>query len=839
MKVKIYYPIITAITFFLLCNLTFAQWTQLADIPTARCMASSCTLDGKMYVIGGTESTSSVGTMEVYDPFLDSWDTTKTDMPTSRVELGACAVNGKIYAIGGATNHSASPLGMVEEYDTLTNTWDTNKMPMPTPRKGAAYGVIDNIIYVAGGTALSGWTASNKLEIYDPVTDTWVDTLATMDYEIYAPQGAVINDKFYVIGGLIGSPWTGQKIVQMYDPIIDTWSRIADLDSGRVGHTANGVAGKIYAIGGERQPPLIRNVEEYDPISNTWTVINQTPDVMNSHTASVFENKIYVFSGSTTPLSGGFTPTDAVYSFDPSYLDTIYVPGDYATIQEAINVALNGNTILVDEDTYYENINFKGKAITVASHFLTDGDSTHIENTIIDGSQPTNPDTASVVCFFNGEDSTSVLCGFTIRGGTGTVEPQYTYRSGGAIYIDNAAATIKNNIIESNTILSSNHVAGGAISCNVGGRKTLVITNNVIRENIIETTRTSGSAHGGGIGIFVNGDSAIVRISNNNIQNNQTNTTSFNNGGGIALYGYDFPNFIGYVNSNRIVGNKVSSNVTQSYGGGMTVVNANALIENNIIAYNTCYEAAGIDNANLSGQNSPQYINNTICYNTAVNEEGGISTFHIGEMINCIVWGNEPTQFTPWSQLMSITYSNVGEDYTGQGNITEDPLFTDTSFFLMDMNSLCIDAGNPDPMYNDVEDPQSPGNPLWPALGTLANDMGHCGGPNSLWSFWDIPVSVENDETENGIPVEFTLSQNYPNPFNPTTTIVYGLIERTNVELKLFDVLGREVETIVNREQDAGYYEVEFNASRLASGIYFYRLQAGDFIETKKMVLLR
>ncbi|MFC2102949.1 alpha/beta hydrolase-fold protein [Bacteroidota bacterium] len=88
-------------------------------------------------------------------------------------------------------------------------------------------------------------------------------------------------------------------------------------------------------------------------------------------------------------------------------------------------------------------------------------------------------------------------------------------------------------------------------------------------------------------------------------------------------------------------------------------------------------------------------------------------------------------------------------------------------------------------------------------------------------------------------PEEFYLAQNFPNPFNPTTTIVYGLRERMIVELKVYDVLGREIEAIVNGEQEAGYYEIEFNANRLASGIYFYRLQAGSFIETKKMVLMR
>ena len=97
---------------------------------------------------------------------------------------------------------------------------------------------------------------------------------------------------------------------------------------------------------------------------------------------------------------------------------------------------------------------------------------------------------------------------------------------------------------------------------------------------------------------------------------------------------------------------------------------------------------------------------------------------------------------------------------------------------------------------------------------------------------------VSVNEVHN-IPNAITLSQNYPNPFNPTTTIHYAIKERASVEIVLYDILGREVEVLVNEEQDAGYYKIDFNASRLASGIYFYRLQAGSFVETKKMVLLK
>jgi uncharacterized Zn ribbon protein len=89
------------------------------------------------------------------------------------------------------------------------------------------------------------------------------------------------------------------------------------------------------------------------------------------------------------------------------------------------------------------------------------------------------------------------------------------------------------------------------------------------------------------------------------------------------------------------------------------------------------------------------------------------------------------------------------------------------------------------------------------------------------------------------VPTGFSLSQNYPNPFNPSTSISFNLPSRSFVSLKIFDLLGREVATMVSEEMLAGSYSKQWNAANLSSGIYFYRLQAGSFIETKKLVLLR
>jgi len=100
------------------------------------------------------------------------------------------------------------------------------------------------------------------------------------------------------------------------------------------------------------------------------------------------------------------------------------------------------------------------------------------------------------------------------------------------------------------------------------------------------------------------------------------------------------------------------------------------------------------------------------------------------------------------------------------------------------------------------------------------------------------PTDIE-DETAAQIPTQYFLYQNYPNPFNPTTTIKYSISQRGLVIIKIYNAIGEEVATLINKEQPVGNYEVEFDATTLPSGIYFYRLKAGSFVETKKMVLMK
>ncbi|MAL16844.1 MAG: hypothetical protein CL667_03950 [Balneola sp.] len=90
------------------------------------------------------------------------------------------------------------------------------------------------------------------------------------------------------------------------------------------------------------------------------------------------------------------------------------------------------------------------------------------------------------------------------------------------------------------------------------------------------------------------------------------------------------------------------------------------------------------------------------------------------------------------------------------------------------------------------------------------------------------------------LPQQAELQQNYPNPFNPTTVIRYGVPQSSEVRLEVFDMLGRKVATLVNNEkQRAGWHQVNFDASRLASGMYLYRIVAGQHVQTRKMLLIK
>jgi hypothetical protein len=117
----------------------------------------------------------------------------------------------------------------------------------------------------------------------------------------------------------------------------------------------------------------------------------------------------------------------------------------------------------------------------------------------------------------------------------------------------------------------------------------------------------------------------------------------------------------------------------------------------------------------------------------------------------------------------------------------------------------------------------------------LADTLMYWYGPNGLW--WDHTVSVEVENSE--IPETYALSQNYPNPFNPTTQINFSVPQASMVRVVVYDVVGREVEVLVNEFLEAGNFKTNWNAASYSSGIYFYRMETSSFVQVKKMILMK
>ncbi|CAN5500505.1 hypothetical protein BH10BAC5_BH10BAC5_26880 [soil metagenome] len=465
-----------------------------------------------------------------------------------------------------------------------------------------------------------------------------------------------------------------------------------------------------------------------------------------------------------------------------SFANLRLVPSAYATIQSAINASVNGDTVLVSPGTYFENINYRGKNIVVTSKYFQTNDLSFVSNTIINGSTPVNTDSASCVRITSGEDSTTVLQGLTLTAGTGTYWADEhgglaIFCEGGGVLLQNTRATVQYCIIKNNAAIRK---PSGAISAGGGGIRS--------------------------------GDGA-PKILNNFI----------------------------YGNSGM-------------YGGGIVLNYSAATIKNNVVYNNSVYQAVvgaptfGGGGIWITGSNqSSIIINNTIINNSSAGsgssgagKGGGILDFASTiSFRNNIVWNNTQTSGT--SQIadlggsMSVTYSDVQGGYFGSGNINAAPLFDSTNYYLKS-GSPCIDKGDSSLIYNDKIDPINPTQALFPSKGSLRNDMGAYGGPVASVIGYSITGLLNGNYI---LPENFKLEQNYPNPFNPTTKINFSLSKPEDVKLQVFDSSGKEIALLANRRYEAGTFQIEFNASALASGSYFYKVTAGGESITKVMMLVK
>jgi hypothetical protein len=269
----------------------------------------------------------------------------------------------------------------------------------------------------------------------------------------------------------------------------------------------------------------------------------------------------------------------SVFSVYWANAQVINVPGDQPTIQAGINAASDGDTVLVADGTYLENINFRGKAITVASHYLTDPDTNHIYNTVIDGSSPLHADSAAVVMFLSGEDTSSIIYGFTLRGGSGLKSSTLNGKVGGGVSCDESGAKIMHNRIINNELMDNAFSLGGGIYIiSKDTEPWVVIGHNYIADNIV-----GGNTLVAGGGMCL---SSSARVFSNTITSNQANCTGINHkaeGGGVACESLGELDVISF-HDNEITNNSCSSEYV--YGVGICIYNSQTTIKNNNISHN-------------------------------------------------------------------------------------------------------------------------------------------------------------------------------------------------------------------------------------------------------------
>jgi hypothetical protein len=181
---------------------------------------------------------------------------------------------------------------------------------------------------------------------------------------------------------------------------------------------------------------------------------------------------------------------------------------------------------------------------------------------------------------------------------------------------------------------------------------------------------------------------------------------------------------------------------------------------------------------------------------------------------------------------------------SGLRNVSRKPTFvwqkgSGTSFHIqvtaVVSGSLVVDVTVPDTTLLCPTVLSATTNYSWIVSASNAYGTGDFSAESRFQTGQDVTAVDHNGET----PTEFALSQNFPNPFNPSTIISFALPKTAIVSLRIFNALGQEVESLVHELKEAGYYQARWDASNVPSGIYFYRIQAGDFVMTRKMILLR
>ncbi len=550
---------------------------------------------------------------------------------------------------------------------------------------------------------------------------------------------------------------------------------------------SKGYGADIFATGCDTINVIVDTFTVLTPTDYYASPIDKfTFDILHSIQDSLINADLYV-SVDGNNFNNGTTPDEPLKTIKYA-LSRIYAD------------SLNPHTIYLSPGIYSTITNGEIFPIGMSNYVSLEGNEE--DDTILDA------DSINGVLRFNYVIISNIM-NITIRNGNAT--GNYPSDRGGGIYCYNSSPRLENITITSN----SAKYGGGGIFCRKYSNP--ILLNVTIIDNYAEV-------YGGGIFCWDSNPS----LENVIVAGNSAN----DHGGGIF-----------FLDSNPSLEDVIITGNSASTGGGVYCYISNPCMTNVMITDNYAYiDGGGIYCRYYS---NPSLVNVTISNNSS-SSGGGILCERNSSpsLVNCILWNDSPQEiyFSPDHDPNSITISysdiqggetgivtnNNGTVYWLEGNIDADPLFIDpengdyhlswANFPIPDSTkSPCIDAGDPDPQYNDPD-------------GTR-NDMGAY--------YFDQTVGVDD---ENNPLIETELFNNYPNPFNKITTIRYFVPKYTEVKIQIYNLKGQLVKTLVNDDKPAGYHTVEWNVlekSGMCSGIYFYKLSTKDKTFVKKMILIR
>ncbi len=394
------------------------------------------------------------------------------------------------------------------------------------------------------------------------------------------------------------------------------------------------------------------------------------------------------------------------FIFSQAFSLTLNVPGDFSGIQDAIDFSQDGDSILVGPGVYFENINFNGKSIVLSSNYIEENDSLLIGTTIIDAGNE-----GSVATFNSGENSNSILQGFTLQNGNGNDEDPdnngsfYTY--GGGIYCENSDPLIKDCVIQNNT---ANEGGGAGIFCYDSSP---IFSGCMIKEN--ETDDVGGGlyARDGSSPSFFDciffdniaefGGGCYLKSLSTPFMENVAfiQNTANNSGGGIGLK--DDAN----IDASNLT---ISENIAEGLGGGLYINNADPALSFALITDNVASSGAGIYIRNNS---EIDLTNITLANNNAGLYGGGIYARDnsVINLLNSVLWGNNASQVYFRSEgtevELNVSYSILENNQNGvetnnngslnwlEGNVDSDPYFcsSSTGNYFVRENSPCLNQG--------------------------------------------------------------------------------------------------------------------------------------------------